>query len=105
MKINNGYNDPQANAANSSQRAQETGDAGANRAGSGNNRSRADEVNLSSLAAAVQSALSDSPERTARLERLAAEFAAGDYQADATSTARGLIDETLSDRGDDRDRP
>jgi len=103
MKINNGYNDPQANAANSSQRAQETAAAGTNRTGSGNNQSRADD-NLSSLAAAVQSALSDSPERAARLERLAAEFAAGDYQTDATSTARSLIDETLSAQGDDRER-
>jgi flagellar biosynthesis anti-sigma factor FlgM len=104
MKINNGYNDPQANAANSSQRAQETAAAGTNRTGSGNNQSRADEVNLSSLAAAVQSALSDSPERAARLERLAAEFAAGDYQTDATSTARSLIDETLSAQDDGRER-
>lgn len=104
MKINNGYNDPQANAANSSQRAQETAAAGTNRTGAGNNQSRTDEVNLSSLAAAVQSALSDSPERTAHLERLAADFAAGTYQADGTSTARGLIDETLSAQGDDRER-
>lgn len=105
MKINNGYNDPQANAANSSQRAQEAAAAGTGRTGSGNSQSRTDEVNLSSLAGAVQSALSDSPERTARLERLTADFAAGNYQPDAASTARSLIDETLSAQGDDRERP
>lgn len=94
MKINNGYN---ANAAQAAERAQEAAAAAQGKAAKGAGKAGGgDEVNLSSLASAVQSALSDSPERTARLEQLAADYAAGNYQPDAAATARGLIDDSLS---------
>jgi flagellar biosynthesis anti-sigma factor FlgM len=94
MKINNGYN---ANSAQAAERAQEAAAAAQGKAAKGGNKqSGSDEVSLSSLASAVQSALSDSPDRLARVEQLAADFAAGNYQPDAEATARGLISDALS---------
>ncbi len=99
MKINNGYTDSQAAAARDAARAQETAatqPTKAARAAAGAGRSTAsDEVSLSSLASAVQSEASDSPERTAFLERLASEFAAGNYRPDPQATASGIVEDTL----------
>ena len=99
MKINNGYTDSQAAAARDSARAQEAAAAqpakAARAAAAAGRSSGTDEVSLSSLASAVQSAVSDSPERTAFLERLASEFAAGSYHPDPQSTASGIIEDTL----------
>ncbi|MBM3783198.1 MAG: flagellar biosynthesis anti-sigma factor FlgM [Acidobacteria bacterium] len=97
MKINNGYN---ANAAQAAERAQEAAAAQSKSGKVGAKQQGSDEVSLSSLASAVQSALSDSPDRLARVERLAAEFAAGNYQPDAQATANGLISDALSSNED-----
>lgn len=54
-----------------------------------------DGVHLSSLARALRSLETDSPERQARVESLARAYAAGSYRADAQMTAGSLIDDAL----------
>lgn len=103
MKINNGYQDPRASSAQDAAKVQESA-AAQGRTATGTARSgapgAADEVNLSSLASALQGALSDSPERAAYLEALAADYAAGTYKPDAKGTAQGIIREALRDSAD-----
>ena len=99
MKINHGYQDSRAASAQDAAKTQETAAAaqaraaksatGANKVGSG------DEVNLSSLASALQGALTDSPERSAHLEKLAGEYAAGTYKPDPSGTASGIVADTM----------
>ena len=73
------------------------------RAGAGASKSNAsDEVNLSSLASALQGALSESPERNAHIERLASEYASGSYKADAQGTAKGIIGDAFLDSSEDK---
>ena len=99
MKINNRYDDSAAQQARDAARTQETSStqqARAARAAAGAGAaSGSDQVNLSSLASAIQGAMSDSPERTAYLDSLAADFAAGAYQPDPQATASGIVDDTL----------
>ena len=54
-------------------------------------------MNLSPLAAALQGALSDSPDRTAYLERLSADFATGNYNPNPNDIASGIVSDTLLD--------
>ncbi len=99
MKINHGYQDSRAASAQDAAKTQETVAAaqaraaksasGANKTGSG------DEVSLSSLASALQGALTESPERSPYIGKLAGEYAAGTYKPDAGGTARGIIADTL----------
>ena len=99
MNINHGYQDSRAASAQDAAKTQETVAAaqaraaksasGANKTGSG------DEVSLSSLASALQGALTESPERFAYIEKLAGEYAAGTYKPDAGETASGIVTETL----------
>ncbi len=107
MKINNGYQDSRAASAQDAARTQETAalaQTKAARAGAGAGRAGAsDEVNLSSLASALQGALTDSPERTAYLERLAGDYASGAYQPDAKATASGIVGDALSKPPDDKE--
>ena len=100
MKINNRYDDSasaqQARDASRTQETASTQQARAARAAVGaGGTSGSDQVNLSSLASAIQGAMSDSAERSAFLEGLAADFAAGAYQPDPQATARGIVDDTL----------
>lgn len=99
MNINHGYQDSRAASAQDAVKTQETAAAaharsaklasGANKIGS------SDEVSLSSLASALQGALTESPERFAYIEKLAGEYAAGTYKPDAGETASGIVTETL----------
>ncbi|MBL8236025.1 MAG: flagellar biosynthesis anti-sigma factor FlgM [Bryobacterales bacterium] len=106
MKINHGYQDSRAASAQDTAKTQETAataKAHAAKAGAGAGRVGAgDQVNLSPLAAALQGALSDSPERSAYLERLATDYAAGSYQPDASATANGIISDTLLEPPDSK---
>ncbi|MFN0103190.1 MAG: flagellar biosynthesis anti-sigma factor FlgM [Bryobacteraceae bacterium] len=99
MKINHGYQDSRAASAQEAAKTQETAAAAQSRvakAGAGANKAgNADEVDLSSLASALQGALSDSPDRSVYLDRLAGEFAAGTYKPDAKATANGIVTDTL----------
>ncbi|MBI2690277.1 MAG: flagellar biosynthesis anti-sigma factor FlgM [Acidobacteria bacterium] len=100
MKINHGYQDSRAASAQDSSKAQETTatPARAARGGAGAGKTAGnDEVNLSSLASALQGALADSPDRAARLDRLAGEYAAGTYNPDPESIAGGIISDSLLD--------
>ena len=100
MKINNGYQDSRAASAQDAAKTQETAAAAQARAaktGAGPGKTGGgDEVNLSSLASVLQSALSESPERAAYLEGLASEFAAGTYQPDVQATVSGVIADALN---------
>lgn len=104
MKINHGYQDSRAASAQDTAKTQETAAAAQARAakagGGANKAGSSDEVTLSSLASALQGALSDSPERSAYLDRLAGEYAAGTYKPDAVATANGIVDDTLLDSPD-----
>jgi len=106
MKINHGYQDSRAASAQDAAKTQEaaaTAQARAAKAGAGAVKAPgSDEVNLSSLASAVQGALSDSPQRAAYLDRLAADFAAGTYRPDASATASGIVGESLLDPPDSK---
>lgn len=54
-----------------------------------------DGVALSGLAQSLRSLDVDSPERQAQVQHLAQGYARGNYQADAASTAGGIIDDAL----------
>jgi hypothetical protein len=76
----------------------QTGQAGASPGGvEGANESgiSKDRLHLSALASQIRAEDVESPERTAHLDRLAAEYAAGRYQADADEISSKLIDEAL----------
>jgi hypothetical protein len=49
------------------------------------------------LANVLQDAITETPEKAAYLEKLAAQYAAGKYQPDAGAVAKSLIGETLAD--------
>jgi flagellar biosynthesis anti-sigma factor FlgM len=101
MKINHGYQDSRAASAQDAAKAQETAAAAQARASRATacagKSAGSDEVNLSPLAAALQGALSDSPDRSARLDQLSKEFAAGTYNPDPKATASGIIADTVLD--------
>jgi anti-sigma28 factor (negative regulator of flagellin synthesis) len=103
MKINNGYQDSRSTPAQDAAKAQEVAAAAQARtakAEGANKSSPSDEVSLSSLASALQEALADSPERSANIDRLAGEYAAGTYKPDANATARGVIADSLLEATD-----
>jgi anti-sigma28 factor (negative regulator of flagellin synthesis) len=104
MKINNGYQDSRSTPAQDAAKAQEVVAADAKartaKAEAGNKTSPSDEVSLSSLASALQGALTESPERSAHIDRLAGEYAAGTYKPDANATARGVIADSLLEATD-----
>ena len=54
-----------------------------------------DQVALSDLSAKLRELDSDSPERAARLERLAAEVASGRYRVDAMEVSDRIIDDAV----------
>lgn len=88
--------------------AREVGQSGLNRAseatrierssgyGSIGRSDRADDrVQLSTLGAQLRAEESESPERTAHIERLRADVASGRYQLDAGATASRMIDDSI----------
>lgn len=109
MKINHGYQDSRAASAQDAAKTQETGataQARAARAAAGAGRAGGtDEVNLSPLASALQGAMSDSPERAAYLDRLSADFAAGNYNPDPRAIASDIVSDTLLDSSANEDGP
>lgn len=54
-----------------------------------------DQVQLSDLASTVRALSSDSPERTARLERLAMEVQSGRYEVNAQALSASIVDGAL----------
>jgi len=100
MKINDLYTSSQAAATYQSQTQKTEAAQGAAAAKVGANKGAGgtDEVNLSSLANVLQDAVTESPARTAYLEKLAAEYAAGTYQADPQAVAKSLVGEVLADK-------
>lgn len=100
MKIHDSYtsSDPTAAQSGQAQRSQESSAVqGANigKAREKTHQGGTDEVSLSGLATVLQDALTETPERTARLEKLAEQFEAGKYQVDAATVAGSLVTETL----------
>lgn len=82
-------------AASRMQRTVRTGTAGRNGDASTNGASMGDEVHLSELVRSLRSLASDSPERQAKLEKLARVYAAGNYTIDAASIAAKMIDDAI----------
>ena len=64
-----------------------------------------DQVALSELGAKLRELDSDSPERAARLEQLAAEVQAGRYRVDPMQVSDRIIEEALADTRDDSPAP
>jgi anti-sigma28 factor (negative regulator of flagellin synthesis) len=54
-----------------------------------------DRLQLSTLASRMHAEETESPERTAKLERLAADFAAGRYEPDSEAISDRLIDDAM----------
>jgi anti-sigma28 factor (negative regulator of flagellin synthesis) len=100
MKINDVYTSSQAAATYQSQtqKTEAAQSVSASKVGANKSSGGSDEVNLSSLANVLQDAITESPEKTAYLEKLAAQYAAGTYQADPQAVAKSLIGETLADK-------
>lgn len=59
------------------------------------NGSAGDQVQLSDLASTVRSLASDSPERAARLDRLAHEVQTGRYRVDAQALSTSMVSAAL----------
>src|SRR5258708_27683106 len=97
MRINNPYNDPRANQAQPAEKTQETAAPGLSKAARAGavDTGGDDEVNLSNLASVLQGALSDSPARTAQLEKLSLDVAHRSYQPNNQAAAHGLIDDAI----------
>jgi anti-sigma28 factor (negative regulator of flagellin synthesis) len=61
-------------------------------------REESDRVHLSDLTGRLVQMLStDSPDRVARVDKLAADFKAGRYQPDSQATSRGIINDAMHD--------
>jgi flagellar biosynthesis anti-sigma factor FlgM len=77
-------------------RTDKTGQAQADAAAAGGQtRERADQVQLSNLSETVRVLAGESPERTAKIERLARAVAAGAYHADPAAVGKRIIDDAL----------
>ena len=109
MKINNpgipggsgglpGGDNSIANAAKANRSAalEKLGHSGAYSKASDPSSSGSDEVSISSLAQAMQSLRSDSPERQSRMDAIAQQVASGSYQVDSTILSRSLIQNGFS---------
>ncbi|MDX2266764.1 MAG: flagellar biosynthesis anti-sigma factor FlgM [Bryobacter sp.] len=66
-------------------------------AGENSPLARPDSVELSTLSSKINELQSGSPEREAYLERLAATYAAGEYNADPAALATSLVDNALAE--------
>jgi len=65
-------------------------------AGKAASKGASDEVQLSSLSEQVRVLAQTSPERSQRLERLAAAVAAGQYNVDPLEVSRGIVQDALA---------
>jgi flagellar biosynthesis anti-sigma factor FlgM len=104
MKINDIYTSSQAAATYQSQTQRTQESAATSAVGSGKTAnskgvSGSDEVSLSELANVLQEALTETPERSAYLEKLSKQFEAGTYKVDSRQIAGSLIDETIAGTG------
>lgn len=76
-------------------RAQGIGRNGASGRTNGTTQSEAsDDIHLSELVRSLRSLASDSPERQARIDQIASDYANRDYKVDAQATASKIIDES-----------
>ena len=55
----------------------------------------ADDVHLSELVRSLRALAADSPERQARIEQIARDYANGTHQVDAQATASRIIDDAV----------
>lgn len=54
-----------------------------------------DSIHLSELVRSLRAMAADSPERQARIERLARDYASGAYEVDTQATASKIIDDAV----------
>src|SRR5579884_2294372 len=57
---------------------------------------RTDDIHLSELVRSLRSLAADSPERQARIEQIARDYASGNYKVDAQATAGKIIDDAFN---------
>lgn len=78
-------------------RTTEAGQSGppANPADPAGSAAAGDEIHLAELARSLRALAPDSPERQARIEQIARDYAAGAYKVDAEATASRIIDDGL----------
>ncbi|HYZ87292.1 MAG TPA: flagellar biosynthesis anti-sigma factor FlgM [Bryobacteraceae bacterium] len=74
--------------------AEVEGGARGNRAGAAG-AATSDQVSLSDLSSAIRAAQSDSPERTAHLEKLSADFQTGRYKVDAQALSKAIVNDAI----------
>src|SRR5579884_2078522 len=55
-----------------------------------------DDIHLSELVRSLRSLAADSPERQARIEQIARDYASGNYKVDAQATAGKIIDDAFN---------
>lgn len=58
-------------------------------------KAASDQVQLTNLSSSLSAAQSNSPQRLARLEHLAAAVSRGDYQVDASQVSHSIIEDSL----------
>jgi flagellar biosynthesis anti-sigma factor FlgM len=58
-----------------------------------------DQIQLSNLGQGIRALSSDSPERTSRVEQLAADVASGNYRVDAKAVSKGIVEDALGRGG------
>jgi flagellar biosynthesis anti-sigma factor FlgM len=98
-------NDPNLTSvvANGTSRTHGAGRTGQNGRANGTSQSgsatSADDIHLSELVRSLRSMAADSPERQARIEQIARDYAGGTYKVDASATASKMIDDFVSNNG------
>lgn len=80
-------------------RTNETARAGQSRHASGAGGADGDHVEISGLGAAIAAEQSDSPERAAKIDQLAAVYQSGKYQVNSQVLARDILGESASGTG------
>ena len=96
MRVNDtSLNSTAASQSTKAQEVQNSTSQAARKAAAGQS-AQTDQVEISSFSTKVmQAASADSPERTAKVEKLAAEYKAGRYQPDSAATSRGIVNDAM----------
>ena len=94
-----------AQKANRSAALEKLGHAGAYGQASDPSSGGSDEVTISSLAKALQSQRSDSPERQARLAEIAKQVDSGTYRVDSATLSHSLVENAFSQNEAGPDKP
>ncbi len=86
------------------EQTQRLDEAAGKRASEARGRQSEDKVQLSDLADSIQELSADSPQRAELVEKLAAEYREGRYEADPVETSRALVADALQQDNPQRDK-